>query len=316
VGRQTSQGFEFELDKGDFSRNGIASRLSFTYTNSYINYTRFKSGTSIIDAFNTDIAAYNAFTAGGGGAKCYTTTGAADNACAAGSIANPYYNAPTQPLFDVNGKYAPYDIFPAGIGAGGYTQYGAPYVATWIVQYKHGPLAITPAVQFFGGAKYGIPESMPGVDPTSCTSGLASGFTGDPRYPYGAAGGAPYDSTACGGTLAIPNFYTGKFDNLGSFTEPNQILFHTQVTYDVNKRLTLVGNFANIVNRCFGGSKVPWGVNHACTYGAPVIVGGGNQPIGNVYNPGYALQPQAFLPYQPTFPLLPFNAYFEARFKI
>ncbi|MDB5072200.1 MAG: cirA 1 [Candidatus Eremiobacteraeota bacterium] len=321
VGRQTSQGFEFELDKGDFSRNGIASRLSFTYTNSYINYTRFKSGTSIIDAFNTDIAAYNAFTAGGGGARCYLA-GAVDNACSAGSVANPYYNAPTQPLFDVNAKYAPYDIFPAGIGAGGYTQYGAPFVATWIVQYKKGPLAITPAVQFFGGARYGIPESMPGVDPSSCTTGLASGFSGDPRYPYGAPGGSPYDSRSCGGTLAIPNVFTGKFDNLGSFVEPNQILLHTQVTYDVNKRLTLVGNFANIVNRCFGGSKVPWGVNHACSYTAPVIVGGGNQPIGNVYNPGFVLQPQAFLPYQPaansggSFPLLPFNMYFEARIKI
>ncbi len=317
VGRQTSQGFEFELDKGDFSRNGIASRLSFTYTNSYINYTRFKSGTSIIDAFNTDIAAYNAFTAGGGGAKCYNG-GVADNACGAGSVANPYYNAPTQALFDVNGKYAPYDIFPAGIGAGGYTQYGAPYVATWLVQYKHGPLAITPALQFFGGARYGIPESMPGIDPTSCASGsgLLSGFAGDPRYPYGAPGGQPYNSTGCGGTIAIPNFYTGKFDNLGSFVEPNQILLHTQVSYDINKRLTLVGNFSNIVNRCFGGSKVPWGVNHACTYSAPLIVGGGNQPIGNVYNPGFALQPQAFLPYQPTFPLLPFNMYFEARIKI
>ena len=40
VGAQTSQGFEFELDKGDFSRNGLAARLSFTYTNSYIQYRR------------------------------------------------------------------------------------------------------------------------------------------------------------------------------------------------------------------------------------------------------------------------------------
>ena len=316
VGRQTSQGFEFELDKGDFSRNGIASRLSFTYTNSYIRYTRFKSGTSIIDAFNGDIAAYNAFTRGGGGAPCYNTTGGAEPTCPIGSIANPYYNAPTQPLFDVNGNYAPYDIFPAGIGAGGYTQYGAPYVATWMVQYKRGPLAITPALQFFAGARYGIPETMPGIDPSSCGAGLPSGFAGDPRYPYGAAGGSPYDSTTCGGTLAVPNIYTGKFDNLGSFVEPNQILLHAQVSYEVNKRVSLVGTFANIVNRCYGGSKVPWGVNHACTYTAPIITGGGNQPIGNVFNPGFALQPVSFLPYQPTFPLLPFNMYFEARIKL
>jgi hypothetical protein len=316
VGRQTSEGFEFELDKGDFARNGISSRLTFTYTNSFIKYNRFKSGTSIIDTFNNDISAYNAFTKAGGGAACYTTAGAADNACGAGSIANPYYNAPKQALFDVNGSYAPYDTFPAGIGAGGYTQYGAPYVATWIVQYKHGPLAITPALQFFGGARYGVPESMPGIDPTSCTGGLPAGAANDPRYPYGAPGGLVYDATTCGGTLTIPDSYTGRFDNLGAFVEPNQILLHTQVTYDVNKRLTLVGNFANIVNRCFGGTQVGFAVNHACSYTVPVAAGGGNVPIGNVYNPGFALQPQAYLPYQPTFPLLPFTVYVEARLKL
>ena len=62
VGRQTSQGVELEIDKGDFSRNGLAARLSFTYTNSYINYTRLASGQSIIDGFNTGIKAYNAYT--------------------------------------------------------------------------------------------------------------------------------------------------------------------------------------------------------------------------------------------------------------
>ncbi len=200
VGRQTSQGIEFELDKGDFSRNGIASRLSFTYTNSYVNYTRFQNGGSIIDALNSQVSAYNAFTKGGGGSPCYSTAGVVAPACPAGSIANPYYNAPAQPLFDVNGSYSPYDTFPAGIGGGGYNQYGAPYVATWIVQYKHGPLAITPALQFFAGTRYGVPGTNPGIDPTSCTAGLASALTGDPRYPYGGVGGSPFDSTTCGNT--------------------------------------------------------------------------------------------------------------------
>ncbi|MDQ6942193.1 MAG: TonB-dependent receptor, partial [Candidatus Eremiobacteraeota bacterium] len=54
VGKQTSQGVELEIDKGDFSRNGLAARFSFTYTNSYINYSKLGNGSSIIDGFNTN----------------------------------------------------------------------------------------------------------------------------------------------------------------------------------------------------------------------------------------------------------------------
>ena len=316
VGRQTSQGFELEVDKGDFSRNGLAARLSFTYTNSYINYTREPNGQSVIDGFNNSISAYNAFTRVGGGAACYTTAGAVDNACAPGSIANPYYNAPIQPLMDVNGKYATYDTFPGGIGSGGYASFGAPYVSTLIIQYKHGPLAITPALQFSGGSRFGVPLSTPGIDPTSCGGGLGGSTVNDPRYPYGAAGGSPYDQTTCSGGVAIPNQFTKRFDNVGAFVSPSQILLHTQITYDVNKRVTLVGNFANIINRCFGGTHVPFAINHACNYGASYGAGSGPQPVGNQFNPGNSIQPQLATPYLPSFPGYPFNMYFEARIKI
>jgi hypothetical protein len=316
VGRQTSSGVELEVDRGDFARNGLAARLSFTYTNSYINYTRLGNGGSIIDGFNTNIAAYNAFTRGGGGAACYTAAGARDNACAAGSIANPYYNAPTQPLMDVNANYATYNTFPGGVGAGGYSSYGAPFVSTLLVQYKHGPLAVTPALQFSGGSRYGVPLSTPGIDPSACTGGLPSALAGDPRYPYGAPGGLPYDQTTCGSNFAIPNPFTGRFDNVGAFVSPNQLLLHTQITYDVNKRVTLVGNFANIVNTCWGGTKVPFAVNHACNYTSTYGAGAGPQPIGNQYNPGNNLQPFLATPYDPTFSGFPFNMYFEARIKI
>ncbi len=64
-------------------------------------------------------------------------------------------------------------------------------------------------------------------------------------------------------------------------------------------------------------------MNHACNYTSPALVGGGNTVIGNVYNPGFALQPQATLPYQPTqlnspagWALFPFTVYVEARLKI
>ncbi len=316
VGKQTSEGVELEIDKGDFSRNGLAARFSFTYTNSYINYSKLGNGGSIIDGFNNNIAAYNKFTAAGGGAPCYTTAGAADNACAAGSVANPYYNAPIQPLMDINANYQTYDTFPGGVGAGGYQTFGAPFVSTLIVQYKKGPLAITPALQFTGGNRYGVPLSTPGIDPSTCTAGLAGSTTGDPRYPYGAPGGAPYDQTACGSNFAIPNPFTKRFDGVGGFVSPNNLLLHTQITYDVNKRITLVGNFANIVNRCWGGTKVPFAINHACNYTATFGAGSGPQPIGNQYNPGNSIQPFLATPYNPTFPSFPFNMFFEARIKI
>jgi TonB dependent receptor/Carboxypeptidase regulatory-like domain len=316
VGRQTSQGLELEVDKGDFSRNGLAGRLSFTYTNSYISYTKLGNGQSIIDGFNANITQYNGFTKAGGGAPCYTVGGAPDNACAAGSIANPYYNAPRQPLMDVNGNYATYSTFPGGVGAGGYSTLSAPFVSTVIVQWKHGPLAITPAVQFSGGVRYGVPLSTPGIDPSACTGGLPGTTANDPRYPYGAAGGLPYDQTKCASNFAIPNPFTGRFDNVGAFVAPNQLLLHTQVTYDVNRRLTIVGNFANIINRCWGGTKVPFSVDHACNYAATYGAGSGPQPIGNQYNPGDHLQPFLATPYDPIFPNFPFNMYFEARIKI
>src|SRR5947209_2732780 len=316
VGRQTSQGVELEVDKGDFSRNGLAARLSFTYTNSLIQYTKLDNGGTIIDGFNANIAQYNGFTKAGGGAPCYTTAGAADAACAAGSIANPYYNAPIQPLMDTNGSYATYSTFPGGIGAGGYSATNPPYMSTLLVQYKHGPLAITPALQFMGGIRFGVPLSTPGIDPTTCTGGLGGTTANDPRYPYGAAGGAPYDQATCGSNFAIPDPYTGRFDNVGAFVSPNQLLLHTQITYDVNKRVTLVGNFANIINGCWGGTKVPFAINHACTYVATYGAGSGPVPVGNQFNPGDKIQPFLRTPYDPLFPNFPLNIYVEARIKL
>jgi hypothetical protein len=316
VGQQTSQGVELEVDKGDFSRNGIAARFSFTFTNSLITYTKLGNGGTIIDGFNTNIAQYNGFTKAGGGAPCYTTTGAPNNACAPGTIANPYYNAPLQPLMDTNGSYATYSTFPGGIGAGGYSATNPPYMSTLLVQWKHGPLAITPAIQFTGGLRYGVPLSTPGIDPSACTGFLGGTTANDSRYPYGAAGGAPYDQTKCGSNFAIPDPYTGRFDNVGAFVSPNSLQLHTQVTYDVNKRVTLVGNFANIINRCWGGTKVPFAIGHACTYVATFGAGSGPQPAGNQYNPGDKIQPFLATPYDPIFPNFPFNVYVEARIKI
>jgi hypothetical protein len=329
VGRQTAQGVELEVDKGDFTRNGFSGKLSFTYTNSFINYNLLPNGTTVLTPINQTIAQYNGFTKAGGGAPCYTQStgtgsaavpGVPDPTCAAGSIANPYYNAPLQPLLDPNANYATYSVFPGGISSS-YKAYGAPYVATMLLQYKHGPLAVTPALQFAAGTRYGAPLTTPGIDPTLCGPPLSANVSpGDARYNFGAAGGGAYDASNCTAGLVIPNQYTNRFDNIGAFVEPSYLALHLQLAYDVNKRVTLVGNFANLFTSCFGGTKVPFAIGGACGY--TVQAGNGAfQPIGNAYNPGNAIQPALAYPYYPVFGSFPntgfpFNMFFEARIKI
>ncbi|HEY4441092.1 MAG TPA: TonB-dependent receptor, partial [Candidatus Elarobacter sp.] len=315
VGMQSSRGFELEVDKGDFARNGLAGRLAFTYTYSTIRYNREPNGSSIVDPINTAIAQYNGFTKAGGGAPCYA--GGAPAPCGAGTVANPYYNDSPRGYLDPNGSYATFSTFPGGIGtvAGAY---GAPYVTTLLVQYKHDRFSLTPAVQLFAGQRFGTPENTPGIDPTSCGAPLAGGLGGDPRYPYGAAGGQPYDATTCGAQIAIPDPATGKFDAIGAFVQPAQLNVHLQATYDLSRRVTLVANFANIYSACFG-EKVPAAIHYAgsCAYGLTAGAGSGPQPIGNVYNPGNTLQPFLNRAYDPTFGTgFPFNMFLEARIKI
>jgi len=330
VGKQTSQGFEFELDKGDFSRNGLSGKLSFAYTNSYINYTNLPNGTTVVDPLNAQIRNYNAYTSfcaanpndkrcaggatstGAAAAPCYTTTGAADPTCAAGDVANPYWNAPVQNVLNPSADYPTFDTFPGGIGSA-YQGYGAPYVLGAIVQWKHGPLAITPAVQFVAGQRYGAPLTTPGVAPDTCT-GVFGAVAGDPRYKYGAPGGGSYDSTTCGATVDIPDMFTNQFDSIGAFRAPSQLLLHTQISYDVNKRITIVANFANIINRCFGGTAAGFTVSGACSYN--IISPSGLPPVGNVYNPGFTVQPYLSTPYSPFFSDFPFNMFVEARIKL
>jgi hypothetical protein len=334
VGQQTSEGTEFELDKGNFGRDGLAAKLSLTYTHSYIRYTALPNGSNIIDPLNANIKEYNAYTSfcarnpnnaacgttatGGGAAPCYGTDGtpvAAAAACTAADVANPYWNAPVQPLLDPKGNYDTYDTFPGGIGSS-VSDYGAPYFGTLVVQYKHGRFAITPNMQFVAGERYGAPASTFGVAPDECTGTLASKTAGDPRYGFGAAGGgAPFDATTCGSLAGgIPDPYTGKFDNLGSFVAPMSLNLGTQVQYDVSKQLSLVATFANVYGACFGGSKTGFTVAGACGYG--VVGAGDGGDIGNSYNPGAAIQPMVNSPYEPFFGNFPFEVYVSAQLHI
>jgi hypothetical protein len=325
VGQQTSKGVEFELDKGDFSRNGLAAKLSFAYTNSNIRYTALSGGGTVLDPINYNIKQYNAYTSycasnpnvpkcaggttqsGAAGAPCYTTTGAADPTCAAGDIANPYWNLPAEPLINTNSSFATYDILPGTPGDNG-NAYGAPYVTTLLAQYKHNRFSITPALQLVQGQKYGTPETTYGVAPDLCTGVIP----GTSRYDIATCGGTGgFFGNVPGYAFVVPDQQTGNFDSLGAFTEPSLLLLHVQASYDVNKRITLVGTFANLYHACFGGSKVPWSVGGACAYGPNNFF-----PIGNNYNPGNTIQPFLANTYSPEFNTLPFNAYVEARIKI
>jgi hypothetical protein len=348
VGSQRSEGVEFQMQKGDFSRNGFSGLLSFAYTNSYVKYGVLPNGTTIITPINVAISNYNAYTracAPGGslvgksqygiplcgvtadsvpGAKCYTA-GAPSPCGAKGAVINPYWNAPGQSLINPGQNFATYDIFPAGVGSSA-NAFGSPYVGSLVLNYKHDKWAVTPSLQFQGGAKYGAPESTPGIDPANpgCLH-----LVGSHRY----------DASTCPTALVIPDPYTGVFDNLGSFTAPNEFMLNFQASYDVSPRITLTTVLANIVNACWGGTTQAWTTpdSNVCSY--QIVAGGLVPPVGNAFNPpgsassmhgkNAATIIQQFLryPYEPNLgPFLvsglnnaiksPFQAYFMANIKL
>ncbi|MDQ6929418.1 MAG: TonB-dependent receptor [Candidatus Eremiobacteraeota bacterium] len=360
VGRQTSEGVEFQLNKGDFSRNGLAGSLAFTYTNSFIQYDTLSNGTSVVSGINADVKAYDAYTKGcaatylaaagaspasnsnpqcgvlpGGAnsAPCFTATplgtpaaaGIPDPTCAPGDIGNPYWNAPIATGLDPAAKYPTYGLFPGPIGSSAQA-FGAPFLATLILNYKHDRFTLTPSMQFQGGARYGAPETTPGIDPGAGCSPLAVQPPSDTRSGYVNPGPA-YDATTCNSVLnAIPNIYTGKFDTLGTFRQPSQINVNVQVAYAASNRVSFVGTFANLVNRCFGGSSAPGTLNdgNVCSYGT-INNAGAFAPVGNVYNPGTPIQRLVRYPYGAYLASVndntssiktPFNFFLEARIKL
>jgi hypothetical protein len=338
-------GFELLFRKGSFDRDGLSTLFAFTYTNARINYNTLPGGGSALTPINNDIKTYNAYTSycashptdkrcgstnasnnSGTSAACFTPGGVPDPACATGDIANPYWNAPVQNLLDTGASYYPTDpvIATTGLGVNSYT---VPFVATWAINYRKGGFAITPSFQFQAGQRYGAPEANAGIDPGAGCSALPGSTTGDPRYPYGAAGGAPYDALTCNAALnAIPNVYTGSFDSIGAFVSPSQLLLSTTISYDFNKRFGISLVAANIMNQCFGGSKEYWTNNgpHVCSYESGEV-SRGYAPTGNVYNPGATFEPFAQYPYFPYLgpytmgvvnPNAPFQLYISAHLKL
>ncbi|MBV8155822.1 MAG: TonB-dependent receptor [Candidatus Eremiobacteraeota bacterium] len=351
AGNQTSSGFEFQFNKGDFSRNGFSGQLSFAYTYATVVYHTLPNGTTILSPVNAGISQYNAYTrscapggsefgktqfgqsvcgsttGGAGASPCYTQTGKPDATCAKGDVANPYWNSPAFSLYDPTASYLPYSVFPGPVGSG-VNAYNYPYVSTLILNYKRNKFSISPSFQFQAGNRYGAPLTMPGIDPAAGCGILAGSTAGDPRYPYGAVGGSPYDSHKCASNaLSIPDPYTGQFDAIGSFREPAQLTAHLRASYDVSPRITVTVTLANLMQTCFGGQTTGftyYKADNVCLY-TNLVGGPSTPPVGNAYNPHDNVQTFLRYPYEPYFGAYndlssslaqPFNAYFDIKVKI
>ncbi len=320
AGKQTAFGAEFLLASGDPNKDGFSAVFSYTYTYSRIQYGTLPNGSTLLTPVNGSIQLYNSYTS-----ACAAATPSTDPNAPCGvfgnsnahpteplsGVANPYYNAPVQPLLDVNGSYPSYDVVPTGTQLSS-ASYGVPNNATLSLTYHHQKVSVTPLFQFISGSRYGAPQQQLGVDPAACAP-MAGSVAGDPRYPNGGTG-LPYDATTCQNTIVIPDQFTGKFDAPGAFIEPSYLAMQAQLSYDVSTSATARLTMANILQSCFGGSSEPWtGGRPQCGYD---VVAGHVPPVGNIYNPGDSIQRLVQYPYGNILTSTPFNAYLALDFKL
>ncbi|HLI97240.1 MAG TPA: TonB-dependent receptor [Candidatus Baltobacteraceae bacterium] len=276
VGQQVSDGVEVAIQKGDFSHNGLAGQLSYTYTSSRIRYQNFPGlSTNVVDQLNGYIQTYNSFTKAGGGAPTYPTTSGV-------AITNPYYNQAPQPLFDRNAWYPTYDVIPGPFAAS--NGYAVPHVATLLLNYRHDRFAVTESTSFTSGAEYGSPTQWPGYDPTTCGSALNGTANADPA--------------TCTGQIFIPDKYTGKFDTLGAFQEPWRVSVSLGFSYDVSPRITAKLDLVNLLDYC-GQRGYAWDNSNVCVYGS--LPSGILAPAGNFYPNSNLATPPPQLQYPYSF---------------
>jgi hypothetical protein len=348
LGTQRSEGVEFEIQKGDPTRDGLSGSISYTYTNAKIRYENAPNGFNAIDTLNNYIKAYNALTKAGGGAPCYDPTAAdpvtganaASDCSKATDIANPYYNQAQQGLLDRNGWY---DTFPNSPPEDA-PSYGGPsaispnFFTGWL-NYKRGRLSIAPNFVLSQGQSYGNPTAIYGLDPRTCADNQAGANGATPPV---AGVGANYAQDAnyysCGaslatasGYLAIPDPYSGSFDGVGQYREPWQFNLGAMIRYDLSPKVTATLNLANIYNRCFGGSSTAWSKafpanQYVCGYADYNPYGWtGTQPGAGFFygasptDPANGTQPfsQALVyPYTTLAGGLPFQAYLQVQIKL
>ena len=323
VGRQRNYGVEFQVRKGDFDREGFSGLLSYTFTRSRVTYNNFGGGTTNeIDNLNQSIKNYNAYTSACSNpanaaacgtnvtpSACYspgtsTIPGAPVACTTGGAIANPYFNAPLQPLMDRNAEYTPYDILPSPFqGANGYE---TPDVATLVLNYKHKKFAFTPSATYSSGSFYGSPLVYPGYDPTSCGANPAVTST---------------NTQTCSNYLFIPDKYTGKFDSFGALREPTRLTINSQFSYEASRNVKFTLTMTGLADLCFQ-RKYPWDNPSTCVYA---------QLPSNLLAPAGNFVPASQTPVQLLYPYaswynnsqtgfvgqkLPFNAFLSADIRL
>ncbi|HTU82692.1 MAG TPA: TonB-dependent receptor [Candidatus Acidoferrales bacterium] len=269
VGTQQSYGVEVSMQYGDFARDGLSGLLSYTYTDSRIQFKPI-NGQSVIDTLNTQIELYNSYTH-----ACAHVTASSPNwqACGAGSdpgnaapvlrndqansgassllIPNPYYHGTLQPLLDTSAWYTPYDVIPSPFNAA--NGYEVPNVASLILNYRHGKFSVTPSLHYVDGSYYGSPLVWPGYVPQSCS-----------KMPNAATPGE-YCPGGNIGAIFLPDPYTGQFDDLGSLRQPSELSLNVQATYDVTPEVSLEFQAVNLYNSCFQRGYA-WDNNETCVY--------------------------------------------------
>ena len=267
-GTQKTEGLEVAIQKGDPSRNGFSGQLSYTYTYSQIKYSLI-NGNNIVSTELSNLQNFYGLTKNGGGSPCYAPGNIPEANCqkndkangipASAFIANPYYNmlpdiksfAGLQAQFPVDGWYPTYTNFvPFGLQTGDASTALAPNIFAGYVTWKHNKLQATLTGNLWEGTQYGAPTDILGLDPRSCLSNQG----GSGVVP----GSKLADYQTCGAEVAIPNPYTGQFENLGQLREPWQLNFGAQIAYEITPAIGATVAMANIFNTCFGGSAEPW----------------------------------------------------------
>jgi len=364
-GNETAYGVEFQLNKGDPNKNGLSGQLSYTYTHATTKFNNLANGTNAIDPINGAIDAYNGLTSTGNrfgsrGAVCYNNNTAAGpntpapagdcnvvngqivmtpGGIAAGDVINPYFLAAAQPLLDRGAAYPLYQSIPNPLSNPGFPDSQMsilwPNVFAGFVNYRHNKFSITPNFQLIdgfnggssGGGQYGSPLTSSGLDPRVCfgNQGQAGVTTVNPGFA---------NFTQCGNSLNslgifyIPNPYTGRFDNIGQYSNPWLLNLNAQIRYDISPKLTANLVLANIYNRCFGGTSTAWSSANppggtVCGYDTNTGFAG-TQPGAGFFN-GTSVNdpangPNVFsqnikYPYTGLTSFLPFAAYFTLQIK-
>ncbi len=355
AGTQTSDGVELALQAGNPTRNGWAGQLSYTFTHTRVKYA-LVSGTNNITLLDKSLKSFFALTKSGGASPCYQLTNnppptpntvvgvpcstVANAADPNAVIANPYFslfpNTTYQQYiaqFPVDGSYPTFaNYFPIGSG---FAPYGdsstaiAPNTFTGFLTYTRNRLQLAANFDLQEGTRYGQPFASSGVNPTTC---------GNSQGSVGVVPGSQLaDYQSCTGSVYIPDPVTGNFDGIGQFRNPWQLNIGAQATYTFTPRVSATLTVANLVNRCFGGTKEPWTAaypsnNITCSYVTNgnflgYIPGAANNIPGAGYY--YGSSPTAApngtagypnilnYPYIPSaFGGLPIQAYFQLNVKV